>query len=797
MSAWEGVPLLDHPKPPIGGLRIRIEGSVQGIGFRPWVHGLAHREALKGRVWNDSHSVTIEVFGEEGRLSGFLAGLRDPPMPAARILEMRAEPIAPESLEEFAIVPSRESGERRPSISPDLATCPDCLREVLDPTNRRHGYAFTNCTRCGPRYTIATDVPYDRERTTMAPFVMCEACRAEYEDVEDRRFHAQPNACPRCGPQLQLVDGDGVRIDADPIAAAAKMLRNGFIVAVKGLGGYHLACDARNEIAVAGLRARKRRYAKPFAVMAASVEQAGQLAHLRGEDRDLLLSAVRPIVLARRRASAMLAASVAPDTPLVGLLLPYTPLHELLLAAFAGPLVMTSGNSSDEPMCTADEEALCVLGGRIADAILRHDRVIAARCDDSIARVLDGRPVLLRRARGHVPESLRVPLTFDRPLLACGAHLKNAFCLGARDLAWMGPHIGDLETHEACAGFEREVERFSRFVGIEPEVVAHDLHPDYFTTRWASSRFDCTRVGVQHHHAHVASAMAEHGLETPVLGLAWDGTGDGGDGTAWGSELLAADYAGFRRLATLRPIRLAGGDAAIRDVWRIALALLDDAFDGAPPLDALRLFDSIDAERVSVVRRMIASGLHSPPAHGVGRYFDGIGAILLGVPVSRYEGEVAMRLEFLADDSRIRSSYLFDVGSAPAVASVADPTPPVTIDLRPTVRAVVSDLVAGVPASAIAERFHATLGAVAEEMVTLAMPSFGRLPVVLTGGCFQNERLLADVSARLSTRVCVYRHGRIPPNDGGIALGQAMVAAAAVRGDRSVLGDGVRCARVY
>jgi hydrogenase maturation protein HypF len=391
---------------------------------------------------------------------------------------------------------------------------------------------------------------------------------------------------------------------------------------------------------------------------------------------------------------------------------------------------------------------------------------------------------------------LRVSRAFARPLLACGAHLKNAFCLGAHDLAWMGPHIGDLETHEACADFEREVERFSRFVGIEPEVVAHDLHPDYFTTRWASSRLDCTRVGVQHHHAHVASAMAEHGLEGPVLGLAWDGTGDGGDGTAWGGELLAADYAGFRRMATLRPIRLAGGDAAIRDVWRIALALLDDAFDGDPPLDALRLFDSIDAERISVVRLMVASGLHSPSAHGVGRYFDAIGAMLLSAPVSRYEGEVAMRLEFLADDSQVRSPYLFYVGIAPTVASVADRTAPATIDLRPTVRAVVSDLVSGVSASTIAARFHATLGAVAEEMVALATPAFARLPVVLTGGCFQNERLLADVSARLSTRARVYRHGRIPPNDGGIALGQAMVAAAAVRGDRCVLGDGARCARV-
>jgi hydrogenase maturation protein HypF len=788
--------LLEQPKPATGGLRIRIEGSVQGVGFRPWVHGLAHREALKGRVWNDSHSVTIEAFGDEDRLKGFLAGLRDPPMPAARILGMRAEPIPLEFLEDFAIVPSRESAARRPSIPPDLASCAHCLREVLDPANRRHGYAFTNCTRCGPRYTIATDIPYDRERTTMAPFLMCEACLAEYEDVEDRRFHAQPNACPHCGPQLQLVGNDGAGIDGDPVAETVKLLRGGSLVAIKGLGGYHLACDARNEPAVARLRARKQRYAKPFAVMAGSVEQAGRIAHLRDPDHDLLLSPARPIVLARRRDSFPLATSVAPGTPLVGLLLPYTPLHELLLAAFAGPLVMTSGNVSDEPMCTADGDALCVLGGRIADAILRHDRVIAARCDDSIARVLDGLPVLLRRARGHVPESMRVPRKFEQPVLACGAHLKNAFCLGEHDLAWMGPHIGDLETDEACAGFEKEVERFSRFVGVAPDVVAHDLHPGYFTTRWASSRLGCARVGVQHHHAHVASAMAEHCLEGPVLGLAWDGTGDGGDGTAWGGELLTADYAGFRRVATLRPVRLAGGDAAIREVWRIALALLDDAFDGAPPLGALGLFDLIDADRLSIVRRMVASGLHAPLAHGVGRYFDAVGAILLRAPVSRYEGEVATRLEFLADSSE-RRPYPFDVSAAPIVAAVVNQTSPVAIDLRPTLRAVVGDIVSGRAASTIAARFHATLGAVAEEMVALAMSSFGHLPVVLTGGCFQNERLLNDISVRLSTSTRVYRHRRIPPNDGGIALGQALVAAAAARGDRSVLGDGATCARVH
>jgi len=785
--------MLDQHKRTTAGLRIQIEGAVQGVGFRPWVHGLARTELVGGRVWNDSDNVTIEAFGDEASLVRFLARLRDPPMPAARIRRLRSEPIPEESVDGFAIVPSRcgsASCPSTPSIPPDLATCPDCLREIRDPQGRRHGYAFTNCTRCGPRYTIALGVPYDRERTTMAPFAMCDDCRAEYEDVDDRRFHAQPNACPKCGPRLELVDGGGAVLAGDPVAEAAAMIRRGAIVAVKGLGGYHLACDARSEQAVATLRTRKHRYSKPLAVMAASLEDAGRIAHLSTADRALLTAASRPIVLATRRSDYPLAAGVAPDSNLVGLLLAYTPLHELLLAAFAGPVVMTSGNVSDEPMCCDDADALARLGGGIADALLRHDRGIAARCDDSIERVLAGAPVVLRRARGRVPESLVVPRAFETPVLACGAQLKNAFCFGTGSLAWMGPHIGDLETDEACAGFETAVERFSKFVGIDAEVVAHDLHPGYFTTRWAMERGARTRVAVQHHHAHVASAMAEHGLEGPVLGLAWDGTGDGGDGTAWGGELLAADYAGFRRVATMRPIALAGGDVAIREVWRIALALLDDAYGGDAPLEGLRLFDSADTGNLSVVRRMMATGLHAPAAHGVGRYFDGIGALVLGTAVSRHEGDVAMRLEFVADAAE-RRAYAFDVDAPSAHGGAA------VVDLRATVRAVVADLLAGVPPSTVAARFHATMAAAADEMVSAALRVYGPLPVVLTGGCFQNARLLADVSTRLASRTQVFRHRIIPPGDGGIALGQAVIAAATVRGDSGLFASGAAVARVH
>ncbi|MFN2376604.1 MAG: carbamoyltransferase HypF [Candidatus Binatia bacterium] len=784
--------MLDQHQRTTRGLRIRIEGSVQGVGFRPWVHGLARRQSVRGRIWNDCGCVTIEAFGDKASLGRFVAGLRRPPMPAARILALRSEPIPDESVETFAIVPSREGSEKRPSIPPDLATCPDCLREVLDPGDRRHRYAFTNCTRCGPRYTIALDVPYDRERTTMASFPMCEDCRAEYDDVGDRRFHAQPNACPACGPRLELVDGHGGALEGDPIEEAARLLQRGQIVAVKGLGGYHLACDAGCDTAVARLRSRKHRYTKPFAVMVASLADAESLARLGDRDRELLASAARPIVLVERRKDCPLAAGVCAGTPLVGLLLPYTPLHELLLSAFGGPLVMTSGNLSDEPMCIDDDGALGRLGAGVADALLRHDRAIAARCDDSIARVLDGEAVVLRRGRGWIPESLRVPRAFPRRVLACGAHLKNAFCLGAGDFAWMGPHVGDLETDEACAGFEEAVERFSRFVGIDADVIAHDLHPDYFSTHWAMSRGDCTRVAVQHHHAHVASAMGEHGLEGPVLGLAWDGTGDGGDGTAWGGELLAADFAGFRRLATLRPVALAGGDVAMREVWRIALALLDDAFNGEPPLERLALFSAIPRDSIAIVRRMIATGFHAPLAHGAGRYFDAFGAVVLGTAVSRHEGEVAMGLGFVADLTE-RRPYPFHVESAAAAAAGQT----ASVDLRPALRAAVEDVLAGRSAASVSGRFHATLAAVADEMVAAGLRAFGALPVVLSGGCFQNERLLADVSGRLSQRTRVYRHAKVPPNDGGIAFGQAMIAAAVLRGERSALGEGALGARLH
>lgn len=750
------------------GLRIEVRGQIQGVGFRPWVYTLATAAGIRGRVWNHAEGVTIEAFGDEELLRAFARKLVNPPAPAARVHDIRCELIPVDPVETFTVVDSRAGGHRSVSIPPDRATCGQCLREMRDPTDRRQGYAFINCTHCGPRYTICRDVPYDRAQTTMAPFGMCTDCQREYGDPSDRRFHAEPNACAVCGPRLTLTDAEGRALDGEPIARAATLLRDGSIVAVKGLGGFHLACDATSPAAVARLRRRKRRDEKPFAVMVRSVTEAQRAVQLGDVERDLLTAGERPIVLAERLRDAAVASEVAPGNPWLGLMLPYTPLHELLLAAVDRPLVMTSANFSDEPMVCDNADALRHLT-TVTDFFLMHDREIANRCDDSVACVIDGRPVILRRGRGCVPTRLPLPRTLARPLLACGPHLKNAFCLAAADTAWLGPHIGDLETDEACRAFEESVERYQRFVGITPEVIAHDLHPDYFTTRYALERRDLTTIGVQHHHAHVVACMAEHGLVGPVIGLAWDGTGYGLDGTAWGGELLVVTADRFERLATFRPLPLAGGDQAIRQVWRSALALLDQAFDGDPPLDRLALFAAIERREIEQVRRMIATGLNSPAAHGVGRFFDVFGAIALGKREARYEGQVAVEFAGAADAAEDRP-YSYEIESDTVAA----------VDLRPALREAVAALLAGSSAATLSGRFHATLVDAGIEMVRLAEQHAGRLPVVLSGGCFQNARLVEDLRRGLAPRE-VLSHERVPPGDGGIALGQAVIADAIVR----------------
>jgi hydrogenase maturation protein HypF len=750
----------------VEGRRIVVQGTVQGVGFRPWVYRIAREAGVTGRVRNDAAGVTIEAFGSTGALEGFEARLRTTPPPSARIREIASTPTAVEHVASFEIVASGDGGSCQVSIPPDLATCPECLAEIADPADRRHRYPFTNCTNCGPRFTIAEAVPYDRLSTTMAVFTMCPECQREYDSPGDRRFHAQPNACPDCGPRLRAVSGQGDAVACDdPVALAAGEIRAGRIVALKGIGGFHLACDATDAAAVRRLRARKHRDEKPFAVMVTSIADAERLAVMDEPARAMLLGPERPIVLLPRRDRSLLAAEVAPGNPMVGLMLAYSPLHHLLLDDCDRPLVMTSGNVSDEPMATGNEEAVARLG-TIADLILLHDRGIVTPTDDSVARVIAGAPTLIRRARGFVPRVIPLVDGVTEPVLAVGGQLKNVCCVARGHEAFLGPHVGDLDQLPTYRAFEAAVSRMLRFLDVRPSIVAHDLHPGYQSTRFALQWPGVRHVGVQHHHAHIASVMAEHGLRGPVLGVAYDGTGYGLDGTAWGGEVLIVEGAGIERVATFRPIPLAGADTAIRQPWRTALALLDEAFDGRPPLGTLELFTCVTRQELAVVRQMIASGVQTVPAHGVGRYFDAVGALLLATPRATYEGQVAAELSAVADVAD-RGVYPFAIDTART---------PWQIDLRRAVRAIVGEMAAGVGAARIAARFHRTLGAATARTIALVVEARGGLPVALSGGCFQNALLVEDIIARLPG-ADVYVNRQAPPGDGGLALGQAVIGA--------------------
>ena len=742
------------------GLHIEIRGTVQGVGYRPWVYQLARGLGIGGRVWNHSRGVSIEAHGSEDALQLFAATLRSEGPPAARVQAVVCSGVAYRDGATFVIDESEASGEHRVSIPADLATCGDCLQELFDPSDRRYRYPFINCTNCGPRYSIVTGAPYDRPKTSMAPFAMCARCREEYDSPADRRFHAQPNACPACGPRITVTASDGQKLAIpDPIRFAARALRAGMIVAIKGLGGFHLACDATSSSAVKRLRERKRRETKPFAVMVRDLAAAETLAVLTEKERELLASTERPIVLANGR-----------QEPLVGLFLPYTPLHHMLLHDAGVPLVMTSGNVSDEPMVTTNEGALAQLGD-IADVFLCHDREIVTRVDDSVVRVIGRAPVVLRRARGFVPRAIETAHELAEPILACGAHLKNTFCIAAGNSAFPGPHIGDLESVATLHAYETAIERMQELVGVTPRVLAHDLHPDYFSTRYALAREGVETVGVQHHHAHIASVMAEHGLAGSVIGVAYDGTGFGTDGTSWGGEILIADYRGFERFATFRPIALAGGDQAIRQPWRVALALLDDAFDGEAPIELLPLFRQLPRHDIDAVRRMIARNFNTTPARGVGRYFDAIGALVLNMPLAHYEGEVALQWNLVADEA--------EGGRYPIV--IRDGVAPWEIDPRPIVRGVFDDLFGHCSPATISARFHNTLSAATIELARAALALHGDMPVVLSGGCFQNARLAESILDGLRPDVRVFMNRNVPPGDGGIALGQAFVADATLR----------------
>ncbi len=739
---------------------------MQGVGFRPFVFRLAGVLGLGGYVLNDARGVLLEIEGDDDAVERFLDRLSTEAPPLATVERVLREEIAVAGERDFAIVRSA-GGAPAALVSPDSATCAECLRELFDPSDRRFRYPFINCTNCGPRFTIVRGVPYDRLLTTMAGFVMCARCRSEYDDHDDRRFHAQPNGCPDCGPRASLTDAAGTPAGPsarDAVEAAAVAINRGAVVAVKGVGGFHLACRADDEEAVSVLRSRKHREEKPFALMVRDLESARALAELSPEEAVLLVSRVRPIVLSRRLRDAPVASGVAPRSRTLGLMLPYSPLHHLLAADAGAALVMTSGNVSDEPIAYRDADAIERLAG-VADLFLMHDRPIHTRTDDSVVRVAGrpARPVVLRRSRGYVPGSIALPVD-SRPLLACGAELKSTFCVARERRAWVGHHIGDLKNYETLESFREGIAHFERLFSVTPEVVAHDLHPDYLSTAYALERDGVRTVGVQHHHAHLAACLAEHGEHGPAVGAIFDGSGYGTDGTVWGGELLFGGLGGFERAGHLRPVPLPGGDRAVREPWRMACAWLGEALGHEPGLPP-SLGGSVDQAQWMAVARLSRAGTLSPGTTSAGRLFDAVAALCGLSPRATYEGQAAMELEALAlgDGS---GYHPFGLESG-------------TLDPRETILALARDLAAGTPVSVVAARFHAALADATVRACSEIAEQYGVDLIVLSGGVFQNARLLEQTMEGLArTRLRVLTPVLLPPNDGGISYGQAAVAAA-------------------
>ena len=748
---------------------LAVAGVVQGVGFRPFAHQLAARHGLGGWVLNDAQGVKIEVEGPWEAINRFVHDLQTELPPLAKIADLAQSFAPPLGETSFAIRESRAGAERSALISPDTNVCADCLRELFDPADRRYRYPFINCTNCGPRYTIVTDIPYDRPNTTMKDFPMCATCSREYHDPADRRFHAQPVACPACGPALELLDRDGGQLDApDPIRETAARLRRGEIVAIKGLGGFHLACDATNEETLRELRRRKRREEKPFAVMSNDLENVVQYAEADEAERELLLSFRRPIVLLRKRQPERLAPSVAPHNRSYGVMLPCTPIQHLLLAERFRALVMTSANLAEEPLCISNGEAIVRLRG-IADAFLAHNRDICARSDDSIARVMAGRERLLRRARGYVP--LPISLKRDGPkVLAVGAELKGAVCLTKGRNAFLSQHLGDLKNAPALDFFEETVAHLCRILEIEPEVVAHDLHPDYFSTRHAKRlKALSPLVGVQHHHAHIAAVLAEHGEEGPVLGVALDGTGFGPDGTIWGGEFLIADQRDFRRVGHLAAMPLPGGDAAIAEPWRTAVAYLHAAFGPEWANLDIPFTKRMDMGRARVVVQMIAGRVNTPFTTSTGRLFDAVASLLGICDRNTHEGQAPMELEAAADEG-VTSALQCEVRRENG-AFLLDP--------RSCIRSVVERLREKAPAETISAEFHNGLCNGVIEMCARIREAEKISCVALSGGVFQNKLLFERTVRELErNEFRVLTHQLVPPNDGCIALGQAAVARA-------------------
>jgi hydrogenase maturation protein HypF len=743
--------------------QVQIEGIVQGVGFRPFVYRIAQRWAISGWVRNDGRGVTVEAEGPLPRLAGFLWSLRSeiPPLASISRFELRELPVTGD--EGFAILASDSGAERSAQIAPDSTVCSSCLQELFDSADRRHRYPFINCIDCGPRYSIVTGIPYDRALTTMAGFAMCPACRAEYDDPASRRFHAQPNACPDCGPRLRLTDDTGTDLPGDPLERSLELLHAGQIVAVKGLGGYHLAVDAGNAAAVLELRRRKARDEKPFALMSAESADVLTYAEADAAELQLLGGSERPIVLLRQKARHALAAGVAPGNRFFGVMLAYTPLHHLLLRDHFTALVMTSGNRSDEPIAFTEDDARSRLGG-IADVFLSHNRPIQTRLDDSIARFMAGRAVLLRRSRGYVPRGIVLPRS-QPPVLAVGAELKNTVCLTRGDRAYLSQHLGDLQYPGVLESFTATIHQLERLLDLRPEIVAHDLHPDYGSTRYAEEQTELPRVAVQHHHAHLASCLAENGVEEPAIGVIFDGLGYGADGRFWGGEFLVGNAAGYRRAGHFAYLPLPGGDAATREPLRMALSLLHHAY--GRDLPDLPLVRGLAPKVLELTLQMIEKGLNSPLASSCGRLFDAVAALAGIRERITFEGQAALELEMAALPGE-HGGYPYDLNEIGGM---------LVFDPAVLARALVADLQRGVPAGQVSARFHTTLAWMAAEVCARLRNQTGIARVALSGGVFQN-RLLTETLVPLLLRAefTVHTHCRVPPNDGGLALGQAVIA---------------------
>jgi hydrogenase maturation protein HypF len=753
-------------------LRLHVAGVVLGVGFRPFVHRLAHRHGLGGWVRNASGDVEIEIEGTARAVERFVRQLEQDAPPLARVAQVDTRPCRPAGHAAFSIRPSADRPEARAAATPDAAICRACERELFDPTDRRHRYPFITCSDCGPRFSLIESLPYDRERTTMRRFAPCGDCLREYRRLGDRRYHCETTSCPACGPRLWFVGPQGnVAEPAAALAAAAALLQAGGVLALRGLGGFHLAVDATSEPAVSRLRTRKRRERKPLAVMVRTLAEAGALARLTPGARRLLASPERPIVLVRSRPGSPLARAVAPGLSTRGLVLAYTPLHHLLLDLAGCPLVMTSGNASDEPIAAGNEEALDRLG-QVADGFLLHDREIVAPTDDSVVRLAGTAPVILRRARGYAPRAIGLPLATERPLLAVGAQLKSTFTLAYGRSAFVSQHIGDLENFETFERYQRMLAHHRGLLRVEPELVVGDLHPGYRSTGLAGELGLTQLAPVQHHHAHIAAVMAEHGVTEPVIGVAYDGTGYGADGHIWGGEILACDLTGFRRLAHLRYAPLPGGDAAARAPWRTVLGLLALEPHGAASFQAA--FEGVAAGERAMVERQLAAGFNTPLASSMGRLFDAAAAVLGVRRVNRYEGQAAMELEALA-------------GSRPGRELqgrvVRDGTEGWELDLVPPLIELGERRAGGEPVAQLAADFHATVVAATADLVERAVGASGIRTVALGGGVFQNARLLAGLVARLADGGLTMLLPRLlGPNDGAVSYGQAAVAAARSRG---------------